>query len=175
MTISLVVAVAENGVIGRGGVLPWHLPKDLERFRMLTSGHTVIMGRKTLESIGKPLPNRRNIVLTNNRELKLDGVDIVLDMKHALAATDTDNEEVFVIGGAEVFSSTLDLADRIYLTLVHAELEGDKVFDDIDPSDWVLLQEEFHDADERHQHAFTFRVLERRIRKKPAPQNVTRA
>jgi dihydrofolate reductase len=160
VTISLVVAVAENGVIGRGGNLPWHLPRDLERFRRLTSGHSVIMGRKTLESIGEPLPNRRNIVLTNNRELTLDGVEIVHELKDALAAT--ENEEVFVIGGAEVFATALDLADRIYLTLVHAEFEGDRVFGDFDVSDWVLLEEEFHGADERHQHSFTFKVYERR-------------
>jgi len=166
VTISLVVAVAENGVIGICGALPWHLPKDLKRFKALTSGHTTVMGRRTFESIGNPLPNRRNVVLTRNRDFRREGVRVVHTLEDALRIINED-PEIFVIGGAEVFRLALPLAERVHQTVVHAEVGGDTCFDEFDPSDWELCEDEFQDADENHAYAFSFRFWVRRA-KRPA-------
>jgi dihydrofolate reductase len=164
VTISLVVAVAANGVIGRGDTLPWHLPDDLKRFKALTTGSTIVMGRKTFESIGNPLPNRRNVVLTRDRDFKREGVVVL----HALADALGDargGEEIFIIGGAEVFRMSLPQADRVYQTAVHAEVEGDTRLAEFDLSGWELREDEFHDADDEHEYAFSFRVYERSERR----------
>jgi dihydrofolate reductase len=134
VTISLVLAVADNGVIGRQGKLPWHLPDDLRRFKQLTTGHAVVMGRRTFESIGRPLPNRRNVVLTRNQDWAADGAEVFHDLATLLGTVD-QNEEIFVIGGAEVFNQTLPMADRAYLTSVHVEVEGETVFAGLNQSD----------------------------------------
>jgi dihydrofolate reductase len=168
VTISLVVAVADNGVIGRKGKLPWHLPDDLRRFKELTTGHTVVMGRRTFESIGRALPNRRNVVLTRNRTWAADGAEVVHDLASFLGTAD-QNEEILVIGGAEVFNQTLPMADRVYLTSVHVEVEGETVFAGLDQSEWELLSEEQRGSDESHASPFSFRVYERRPKKRPAP------
>lgn len=159
MTLSIIVAMAENRVIGRVGSLPWHLPDDLKRFKTLTIGHHLIMGRKTWDSIGRPLPGRTSIVLTRNPAFQVAGVTTAADMHSALAAAGPDSE-VFVIGGAEVYAQALPLAQRIFLTLVHESVEGDTVFPPLDPRDWALRNEEHHAADERHAHAFTFQRYE---------------
>lgn len=166
MTISLVVAVAENGVIGKSGALPWHLPKDLKHFKTLTSGHATVMGRRTFESISKPLPNRRNVVLTRNRDFRSEGVRVVHTLEEALRIIN-EGTEIFVIGGAEVFRLALPLADHVHQTVVHAEVEGDTYFDQFDPSDWELREDEYQDADEDHAYAFSFRSWVRRA-KRPA-------
>jgi dihydrofolate reductase len=160
MIISLVAAIAENRVIGQGGKLPWHLPDDLRRFKRVTVDHTVIMGRKTFEEIGHPLANRRNVVVSRNPGFRPRGVTVVPSLDEALALGATE-EEVFVVGGGEVYSQALPRADRLYLTVVHATPEGDAVFPVFDQQAWALVEEERHPADGRHPFAFTFRTYHR--------------
>jgi dihydrofolate reductase len=160
--VSLVLAMAENRVIGRAGGLPWHLPKDLQYFKKLTVDHTVIMGRKTFEEIKQPLANRRNVVISRQPSFQPRGVTVVPSLEEALALGATESE-VFVIGGGEIFRLALPRADRLYLTLVHAKLEGDTYFPSFDLATWALEEEEQHPADEKHAYAFTFRRY-RRIR-----------
>ena len=163
MRISLVVAVSENGVIGRAGALPWHLPDDSRRFRLLTTGHHVIMGRRTFESIGRPLPERVNVVLTRSGRLSAEGgVLVVGDLAEALAVARSRGEaEAFVIGGTSVYAAALPLADAIHLTRVHADLAGDAYFPDLAADAWSEVQREHHPGDARHAHAFTYTLLER--------------
>lgn len=161
--VSLLAAVADNGVIGRGGALPWHLPADLRRVKALTVGHTLIMGRKTFASIGKPLPKRRSIVLSRDPEYRPDGVEVAAGLDQALAMARAAGERhVFVFGGAGVFAAALPLADRLYLTRVHAEVEGDVRFPAWDPDDWQLIVETYWPADERHAYPYTFSEYRRR-------------
>lgn len=153
--------MAENRVIGREKEVPWYLPDDLAHFKELTLGHTVIMGRKTFDSIGRrPLARRRNIVLTRDPSFRAEGVEVVGSLGRAfwLAAGD---DEVFIAGGADVYRLALPLAHRIYLTVVHGTVDGDVRFPELDPSDWRLASEEHHHADERHRYAFTFRSYHR--------------
>ncbi len=161
MTLSLIVAASENHVIGKGGKIPWHLPADLKHFRDLTQGHPVIMGRKTYESIGHPLPNRTNIVITRGKEVKIEGCTIVHSLEDALRIV-SDSPEVFVIGGGEIYKEALPLADRIYLTRVHAIVEGDAFFPEIDPKQWREVSRERHAADAEHLYPYTFLVYERK-------------
>lgn len=158
--ISLVVAVAENGVIGSKNGLPWHLPADLKKFKQLTTGHTIVMGRKTWESIGRPLPERRMLVVTRDPE-KLAGapVEAFASLGAALAAAGED--EVFVIGGGEIFREALPKAGRVYLTRVHAEIPGDVTFPTLLESEWREVSREDHDADEKNLHAYSFLSFER--------------
>ncbi len=161
MTVSLVVAHAENRTIGRGGKLPWHLPADLQFFKRLTTNHTIVMGRKTYESIGRPLPNRRSIVITRDPGYRADGVDIAPSLEEALAMAAGD-DDVFIIGGAEVFEQGIPLAERIYLTKIHAQVEGDVWFPPIDEGEWTVISREDHAADDRHAYAFTFITYQRK-------------
>ncbi|MCP4661456.1 MAG: dihydrofolate reductase [bacterium] len=163
MKISLIAAMAENRVIGRGNELPWHLPADLKRFKALTTGHVIVMGRKTFESIGKPLPNRHSVVITRNPEYRAPGVSVVRNLEGALEKAAGD-DEVFVIGGATIFAQALPRADRLYLTLVHAEPPGDVKFPHLPADEWLLSEDEPHPADERHACPYTFRRYERRGR-----------
>lgn len=160
MIVSLVVAVAENGVIGRAGGLPWHLPKDLQHFKKLTVDHTVIMGRKTFDEIKQPLANRRNVVISRDASFQPRGVTVVPSLKEALALGATE-DEVFVIGGGEIFRLALPRADRLYLTQVHAKVEGDTCFPAFDLATWALEDEEYHPADLKHAYPFTFRTYSR--------------
>ena len=160
-TVSLLVAMAENGVIGRDNDLPWRLPADLRRVKKLTTGHTLIMGRKTFDSIGRPLPRRRSIVLSRNPELEIPGAEVVADLATALSRAQGE-DEVFVFGGAEVFRQALPLASRLYLTLVHAEVAGDVFFPDWDRTAWALQEDQRFAADGRHDHDYSFRVYGRR-------------
>ena len=128
--------MARNRVIGNKGALPWHLPEDLKRFRSLTMGHPIIMGRKTHESIGRPLPGRRNIVVSHNRQLVIDGVETAPSLQAALDMVG-GADEVFVIGGQQIYQATLPLADRIELTRIDSDFEGDVLFPEIDPERWV--------------------------------------
>ena len=161
MTISLVVAASSNNVIGRDGGLPWHLPDDLRQFKRLTTGKPVIMGRTTFESIGKPLPDRHNIVMTRDPDFAADGCDIVSSISEALDLVD-ESEEAMIIGGGQVYLDFLPLADRIYLTRVQADVEGDTHFPDIDEAEWRLVSSEHHAADDEHRYAFDVMVFERR-------------
>ncbi|MHC4218295.1 MAG: dihydrofolate reductase [Planctomycetota bacterium] len=163
MKIALVAAVADNRVIGRGNALPWRLPEDLKRFKRRTEGHTVIMGRRTWESIGGALPNRECVVVTRKRDYHPPGARIAGSLEEALhLARESGEEEVFILGGAEIYTLALPDADRMYLTMVHADVDGDTHFPEYDPAEWTLIEEERHDADDRHAYAFTFRTLERR-------------
>jgi len=159
MTISLVVAASKNNVIGRNGGLPWHLPADLRHFKRLTSGEPVGMGRRTFESLGRPLPDRRNIVMTRDPGYAAEGCDVVSSVDEALDLV-ADADEVMVIGGGQVYRDFLPRADRIYLTRVQAEVEGDTYFFDIDRTRWRLVSSEHHDADEEHEYAFDLMVFE---------------
>lgn len=161
MTLSLVVAASSNNVIGRDGGLPWHLPDDLRQFKRLTMGKAVIMGRSTYESIGRPLPDRRNIVMTRNADYVADGCDVVSSVSEAIDALE-GAEEAMIIGGGQVYRDFLPLADRIYLTRVQAEVEGDTYFPEIDEATWRLVSSEHHGADEKHRYAFDVMVFERR-------------
>ncbi len=163
MTLSLIVAMSEGGVIGHHGAVPWHLPDDLKRFKQLTMGHPVIMGRRTFASIRRPLPGRRCIVLSRDPAYRPEGVESAPDLATALARVG-EAPEVFVIGGAEAYRDALPRADRLYLTLVHASIPGDVHFPSFDWTVWTLAEEAFHPADPRHAHAFTFRRYERRRR-----------
>jgi dihydrofolate reductase len=160
VTVALIAAVAENGTIGRAGGLPWHLPDDLGWFKQRTMGHAVVIGRRTYESVGRPLPGRRWIVLSRDPAFRPAGVEAAPDLGAALAQAGAG--EVFVAGGAAVYQTALPVADRLYLTVVHADVEGDARFPAVNFDDWTLVDERFHPADERHAHAFTFRTYERR-------------
>jgi dihydrofolate reductase len=162
MKIALVAALADNRVIGRENALPWHLPDDLKRFRTLTVGHCVLMGHRTYASIGRPLPDRTNVVLSRNPGTAHEGVHVSLDLEAGLAvARERGHECVFVIGGEAVYAAALPVADALYLTRVHADVEGDAHFPDFEesggvPSRWRRVNSVSHLADERHAHAFTF-------------------
>lgn len=141
MEISIIVAIAENGVIGGGNELLWHIPDDLKRFKRITSGHSVIMGRKTYESIGKPLPNRRNIVISRNPSFAVAGAEVACSIANALEMTKSENE-VFIIGGGEIYRQALPMATKLYITRVHDKYEGDTFFPDIDINEWQLVSSE---------------------------------
>lgn len=166
MKMSLIAAMAANRVIGRDNRLPWHLPADLKRFKRLTMGHTLIMGRKTFESIGRPLPGRSTVVVTRQAGYAPPGVQVAHSMREALdLAAPADDEEVFIAGGAELFRETLPLADRLHLTLIEKEFEGDTFFPDFDPADWRLVEEERHEPDETDTevpYGYTFQIHDRR-------------
>ena len=155
--ISLIAAVAENGAIGLENKLLYWLPNDLKRFKALTTGHTIVMGRRTFESLPKgALPNRRNVVLTRNAEFRAPGTEVFASLEAALASCGA-NEDVFVIGGASVYAEALRQADHLCLTLVHdTPQRADAFFPWLNPADWSVEQEERHDADERHAFAYTF-------------------
>ena len=161
MTVSLVVAASTNNVIGSDGGLPWHLPDDLRHFKRLTTGNPIVMGRKTFESIGRPLPDRRNIVMTRDPDYMARGCDVVSSVREALDI-EADADEVMIIGGGQVYRDFLPHADRIYLTHVQADVEGDTYFPDIDEAGWRLVSSEPHAADEKHAYAFDVMVYERR-------------
>ena len=158
--VSLVVAVAENGVIGRDNALPWRLSADLRRFKALTLGHTVIMGRRTFESIGKGLTGRRNLVVSRNPEFRPAGATRVPNLAAALETAGPAGE-VFIIGGADIYRQARPLATRIYLTLVHARPEGDAHFPLPEGKTWRLVSSESHPADEKNDFATEFHVYER--------------
>lgn len=162
---ALIVATAENGVIGRQGQLPWHLPLDLKHFKLLTLGHPVLMGRRTWESIGRPLPGRANIVVTRQPDWVAPGCEVTHSLAEAvaLAATRPGGELVCVIGGSEIYQAALPAVDVVYLTEVHHTVpDGDAFFPALPPSVWREETRERHEADEKHAYAFSFVTLRRR-------------
>ncbi len=166
MRIALIWAMARNGVIGRDNKLPWYLPEDLKYFKRVTTGKPVIMGRKTYDSIGRPLPNRTNIVVTRDASLTLPGVKVVTSLDDALdlaraESVISDVEEVIVMGGAEIYAQALPHADRLYVTLVHAEVEGDAVFPPIDLDEYQELAREDFKAEGPNPYDYSFVVYER--------------
>jgi len=161
MIISIIVAIAENNAIGKGNQLLWRMPADLKHFKNATTGHTVIMGRKTFDSVGKPLPNRRNIVITRNTDLKIDGVEIVNTLEKAVSLCNND-EEVFIVGGAEIYKMAMDRTDKIYLTVIHGVFDADTFFPEIDLEIWKETEIVDNNADEKNPFDYTFSTYVRK-------------
>ena len=157
--IALVVAMAENRVIGKENKLIWHLPADLKFFKNLTTGHPIIMGRKTYESIGKPLPNRTNIIITRQADFTAEGCLVAHSLTEALMMAQQLDSDIFVIGGAEIYKQAMFLADTIYLTEVHHTFEGDTFFPEIDSVLWQETSREEHKADEKNPYDYAFVTL----------------
>lgn len=165
MIISLIVAAAENNVIGVEGKLPWHLPADMKYFKQITAGHAVIMGRGTYESLGKPLPGRTNIVITRQQNYTASGCSVVGNLKAAIDhAAAIGESEAFIIGGGDIFLQSVLWADRIYLTRIFHSFEGDTFFPALNEEDWVMVNEQKHPADEKNKFAFSFQIFERQPR-----------
>ena len=150
--IKIIVAMSKNRVIGNNNELIWKLSSDLKRFKELTTGHPVVMGRKTYESIGRPLPNRRNIIITRNLEYSVDGCEIVSSLEEALLLT---NNDCFIIGGGEIYNQSIELADKIYLTLVHKDFEGDTTFPELG-KEWAKMERKDFEADEKNEYNYSF-------------------
>ena len=163
LSLSIIVAIGENGVIGRDGQLPWQLSADLRRFKRLTMGHPIVMGRRTWESIGRPLPGRTSIVVTRQEDFTTNFPEVIVaaDLPSALkaaAATEGGQDNIFVIGGAELYAAALPMADWLYVTRVKAAVEGDARFPDIDWSRWQLIEQEHGTADDRNEYDYAFEV-----------------
>lgn len=157
MLISIIVAVSKNGAIGKDNQLLWRLPEDLKRFKKLTLGHPIIMGRKTFDSIGKPLPGRKSIVITRNPDFQFDDVIVVHSVNEALSeAKKLNSAEAFIIGGGEVYKLALPLADKLYITEVETEIDGDTYFKIDQPENWVVTERTVHQADDRHDFGYNF-------------------
>ncbi|GEM65022.1 dihydrofolate reductase [Sphingobacterium faecium NBRC 15299] len=161
LKITLIVAATENNVIGKGNKMPWHLPNDLKYFKKNTLEHSVVMGRKTFESLGKPLPDRRNIILTRDMIAKSDEVDIANSFQEVLNYC-RDEREIFIIGGGEIFKQTLPFADKVLLTRLQTTIEGDAYFPDLPAQEWELESEEKHVKDEKHAFDYSFQVYVRK-------------
>jgi dihydrofolate reductase len=162
MTLTLIAAAAENNALGKDNQMIWHLPDDFKRFKQLTTGHYIIMGRKTFESFPKPLPNRTHVIITRQSAYKVEGCIVVNSLDAAIAACPQD-EEVFVIGGGEIYKQSIDRADKIELTKVYGTSpEADAFFPEIDPDKWELKEKVFHPKDERHVYDISFQTYLRR-------------
>lgn len=161
MSLSLIVAAAENGIIGVDGELPWRLSNDLKRFRQLTTGHHIIMGRKTYESINRLLPDRTTVIVTRNQDYEVPGAIVVNSVDEAVKAV-ADDSEPFVIGGAEIYRAVLPQVDRIYLTHVKVALEGDAVFPSLDPEQWAITEQQEFPADEKNEYPTVFCIYQRK-------------
>ncbi|WP_142603972.1 dihydrofolate reductase [Solitalea koreensis] len=159
--INIIVAKANNNAIGSKNTLIWHLPADLKYFRKLTTGNTVIMGRKTYDSIGKPLPNRRNIIITRNVDLMIDGCEVVNSLEAALTLS-TSDEKVFIIGGADIYRQSMEFAHTLYVTEIHNEFEGDSYFPKIDSNKWIEVTREDHLKDEKNTLDYSFVIYNRK-------------
>lgn len=160
-TLTIIVAKAENNVIGNENQLIWHLPNDLKHFKNLTSGHPIIMGRKTFESIGKPLPNRTNIVITRNSYWNAEGVLIANSLDEAIEKAKEFDLEIFIIGGGNIYEQAMDLADVLVVTEVHHSFEGDTKFPEIDLNIWKEISREKFGKDEKHTFEYSFVLYER--------------
>ena len=166
MKLALIAAYAQNRVVGIDNKLPWHLPEDLKYFKRCTSGKAIIMGRKTYESIGRPLPNRTNIVITRNPDFEADGVKVVTSLNDAIELAAAVNEvngvdEIMVIGGAAIYELTLPMADRLYLTHVHAQVEGDAYFPEVDFSNWREVERADYASSETNPYDYSFVVYDK--------------
>ncbi len=161
-TITMIAAAGENDALGKDNKLVWHLPDDFKRFKSITTGHKMIMGRKTYESFPKPLPNRTHIVITRDRNYKIDHPQciVVHSLEEALELADQD-ETVFIIGGGEVYKLAMDVSDIIELTRIHANFEADAFFPKIEADQWELVREEYHPRDAKHDYAFTYLTYKR--------------
>lgn len=164
MLVSAIVATAHNNVIGKNNDIPWYLPADLKYFKKTTLDHHIIMGRNCYESIGKPLPKRTNIILSRNPFFIVSNCLVVPSIKEALkVAYDNGEKEAFIIGGAQIYNATSSMWDRLYLTEVDLEVDGDIFFPNINLNEWNLTSEEKHDADEKNKFPYTFKVFDRKL------------
>ena len=159
--IILIAAVAENNALGKNNDLLWHLPNDFKRFKEVTSGHHIIMGRKTFESFPKPLPNRTHIIITRQKDFKYEGCIVVQNIEKAIEAC-PKNEAVYIIGGGEIYAQSIHLADQLDITRVHHSFDADVYFPEINPAIWELTNETLHPKDEKHLFDFTFQTFVRR-------------
>jgi dihydrofolate reductase len=158
-TVSMIVAASENGVIGKDGDMPWRLSADLKNFKAITLGHTIIMGRKTWDSIQRLLPGRQTVIVTRQKDFKVDGAIVVGNLEEALAAT--EDESPFVVGGAEIYRLALPHVTKIYLTRVHAEIDGDTWMPEVDFSKWNKLESVSHSSDEKNSHDYSFEIYKK--------------
>jgi len=163
MKISAIVAIAKNNIMGKDNNIPWYLPADLKYFKKVTLGHPILMGRKTYLSIGRPLPKRTNIILTRNPFFIAANCLVVHSIQEGLEIAQEENaNEVFIIGGSQIYESSMDYWDRLYLTTVDAEVEGDIIFPELDFSEWQLVSEVKHKADDKNEYDYTFKVFDRK-------------
>ena len=159
-TISLIVAMTENRVIGRDGDMPWRLSSDLKRFKRITMGHHILMGRKTYDSIGRPLPGRTTVVISRAATYDDPQIRVARSLDEAIQISGAD-EEIFITGGAQIYELALPQVDRIYLTRIHCELEGDTFFPEVDLEKWELIEQEKHTADEKNNFDYSFLTYQR--------------
>ena len=162
MIISLIVAMDHNGVIGNNGTLPWRLSSDLQHFKKITMGKPIIMGRKTHESIGRPLPGRDNVVISRDKNYQAKNCTVLHSLE-CVYAKYHDNDEIMIMGGADLYQQTLDKARRIYLTEVHADLEGDTYFPKYDKEQWKEIERLDFKSDEKNEHDYSFVILEKTV------------
>ena len=158
--LNLIVAMANNRVIGKDNQMPWHLPADLQHFKSVTMNHPILMGRKTFESIGRPLPGRRNLVISRNPDLAIDGTETYTSIDDAVAAC-ADVEEIMIIGGSTLYQQTIDRADRLFLTFIDLDTDGDAHFPDWKHLDWHEVDRESHEPDEKNPYHYEFVTLNR--------------
>ena len=164
MLVSCIVAVSENGVKGKNGTLPWRLSSDLKRFKEITTGHHIILGRKNYEDIGRPLPNRINLVLSRKENLKIEGCEVFSSLEHAINfAKESGETECFIIGGAEIYKAAMPYCSRLYLTKVKAEIDGDVFMPSLGEG-WTLERETSFPADEKNQYSTVFQIFERSLK-----------
>lgn len=159
--ITLIAAAAENNALGKDNAMLWHLPDDFKRFKEITTGHYIIMGRKTFESFPKPLPNRTHVIITRQKGYTQEGCIVVDSMENAIAACPKE-EDIFIIGGGEIYNLGMPFADIIELTRVHDSFEADAFFPEINRNEWELISEEYHPADEKHKVDFSFQTFARK-------------
>jgi dihydrofolate reductase len=160
--VIIIAAAAENNALGKNNDLIWHLPDDFKRFKSLTTGHYIIMGRKTFESFPKPLPNRTHIIITRQKNYHPEGCLIATSLENAIEMS-TNEKDVFIIGGGEIYNQSIKIADKIELTRVHDSFDADTFFPEIDTTKWTLISEEFHPKDEKHLVAFTYQTYLKRF------------
>ena len=159
--LSIIVAISDNNVIGTGNTLPWRMSDDLKRVKLLTMGHHLIMGRKTFESIGRPLPGRTTVIITRQADYKSEGCVVVNTLQDAIRTASAD-PEAFIFGGGEIFREAIPFVDRIYLTRIHTTVKGDTFFPELIPNEWDVVDEKEFSADEKNEYSCTLRILQRR-------------
>ncbi|MEE2844240.1 MAG: dihydrofolate reductase [Planctomycetota bacterium] len=160
MALSIIVAISQNGIIGREMALPWHISADLKRFKALTMGHHIVMGRKTYESIGRLLPGRTTVIITRQSDYQIPGAIVVNSIDEAMAVA-ADDLETFIVGGSQIYNLALPLVDTLYITRVHADVEGDTRLDAVDWSAWECESSERHSAGEKNDHEYSFEIYRR--------------
>ncbi len=161
MQLSIIAGIGINNELGNNNGLLWQLPNDLKHFKDTTTGHPIIMGRRTFDSIGRPLPNRTNIVITRDAGFNADGIVVAHSFEEAIAPYKQTDQEIFIIGGGQLYAETLPYADKLYITKVNGSFDADVFFPAINPDEWKVVSTEAHGADERHAYAYTFVVLEK--------------